>query len=240
MEAGGDAADRRLGERFAERLDERAFSTPRSGSTLLMTRLPAPRGEISAWLIDALARPVEALPCPPLPSFEDPLGDDDFQLALYVCYELHYRGFADVDERWEWEPSLLAFRARLEDRFDAALHHGVPFPRDAIPAGEIDVALRAISEQDSPPLSNYVRSSASYEQVLEFMVHRSGYQLKEADPHSWAIPRLAGPPKASSRAAGSRGVRAGGRSLAWADRGCGRHARRGARSRPAGPARASA
>jgi hypothetical protein len=28
-------------------------------------------------------------------------------------------------------------------------------------------------------------------------VHRSGYQLKEADPHSWAISRLSGPPKAA-------------------------------------------
>jgi hypothetical protein len=29
------------------------------------------------------------------------------------------------------------------------------------------------------------------------MVHRSAYQLKEADPHSWAIPRLSGDPKAA-------------------------------------------
>ena len=29
------------------------------------------------------------------------------------------------------------------------------------------------------------------------MVHRSAYQLKEADPHSWALPRLTGPPKAA-------------------------------------------
>jgi hypothetical protein len=42
-----------------------------------------------------------------------------------------------------------------------------------------------------------VRSSASHEQILEFLVHRSAYQLKEADPHSWAIPRLAGQPKAA-------------------------------------------
>jgi hypothetical protein len=28
-------------------------------------------------------------------------------------------------------------------------------------------------------------------------VHRSAYQLKEADPHSWAIPRLFGAPKAA-------------------------------------------
>jgi hypothetical protein len=31
----------------------------------------------------------------------------------------------------------------------------------------------------------------------EFAVHRSAYQLKEADPHSWAIPRLCGVPKAA-------------------------------------------
>jgi len=28
-------------------------------------------------------------------------------------------------------------------------------------------------------------------------VHRSAYQLKEADPHSWALPRLSGKPKAA-------------------------------------------
>ena len=28
-------------------------------------------------------------------------------------------------------------------------------------------------------------------------MHRSAYQLKEADPHSWAIPRLSGAPKAA-------------------------------------------
>ncbi len=33
--------------------------------------------------------------------------------------------------------------------------------------------------------------------MQEFAVHRSAYQLKEADPHTWAIPRLAGGPKAA-------------------------------------------
>jgi hypothetical protein len=33
--------------------------------------------------------------------------------------------------------------------------------------------------------------------MLEFVVHRSAYQLKEADPHSWALPRLTGAPKAA-------------------------------------------
>ena len=41
-------------------------------------------------------------PCPPV---ADPLSDDDAALALYVLYELHYRGFEGVDEGWEWEPS---------------------------------------------------------------------------------------------------------------------------------------
>ena len=35
----------------------------------------------------------------------------------------------------------------------------------------------------------------AWQQFLEFAVHRSAYQLKEADPHSWAIPRLAGDAK---------------------------------------------
>ena len=46
---------------------------------------------------------------------------EDLQLALYCCYELHYRGFDGVDERWEWEPSLLALRAELERRFEREL-----------------------------------------------------------------------------------------------------------------------
>jgi hypothetical protein len=62
---------------------------------------------------------------------------------------------------------------------------------------EIDVVLRAISEREGPSLSSYIRISASLEELREFVVHRSAYQLKEADPHSWAIPRLSGPPKAA-------------------------------------------
>jgi hypothetical protein len=36
---------------------------------------------------------------------------------------------------------------------------------------------------------------ASEEQFKEVLVHKSAYQLKEADPHSFAIPRLTGKPK---------------------------------------------
>jgi Iron-containing redox enzyme len=152
--------------------------------------LPEPRGAVTALLLDALARPVE-----PLPPAPEPGDEDDLQLALYLCYELHYRGLPEVDERWEWEPSLLALRADLERRFEAALRRDVPVPELA---GAMDLALRAVeAADDAPSLSRHLERRGTLEQYLEFVIHRSAYQLKEADPHSWALPRLSGRPKAA-------------------------------------------
>ena len=50
---------------------------------------------------------------------------------------------------------------------------------------------------DAPSVSTFIEREASAAQVLEFLVHRSAYQLKEADPHTWALPRLHGKPKAA-------------------------------------------
>jgi hypothetical protein len=167
-----------------------------------MPSLPAPRGATTARLFDALRRPPHAIaPRPGLPpAGGDPLADEDLQLALYACYELHYRGFDEVDERWEWEPSLLALRAELEARFERALEAAVPRDTAGSPpaADEMDVALRAIADADGgPSLSRHLERHGTLDQFLEFCVHRSAYQLKEADPHSWALPRLAGEPKAA-------------------------------------------
>jgi len=152
--------------------------------------LPEPRGTASAVLLTALNDAPHPLTLP------DPDGAEDLQLALYCCYELHYRGFDGVDDAWEWEPSLLASRARLEQRFEAELRELVGAPVD--PEAELDIVLRELAAGDeAPSLSTYVEREATLEQVLEFLVHRSAYQLKEADPHSWAIPRLAGAPKAA-------------------------------------------
>src|SRR5947209_213417 len=162
-----------------------------------MRSLPSPRGEVSAALIAELQDPPHELPEPSLPPMPAPLEDEDLQLALYLCYELHYRGLPGVDERWEWSPALLRWRGALEQRFERALLEAVPWRAEQVPASDVDVALRAIAEQDGPPLSSYVKTGATLGQVREFLVHRSAYQLKEADPHSWAIPRLSGPPKAA-------------------------------------------
>ncbi|HST66924.1 MAG TPA: iron-containing redox enzyme family protein, partial [Mycobacteriales bacterium] len=50
---------------------------------------------------------------------------------------------------------------------------------------------------DSPPLASFLHRTATLGQWREFVVHRSVYQLKEADPHTWAIPRLTGLAKAA-------------------------------------------
>jgi hypothetical protein len=159
--------------------------------------LPSPRGPLSEQLLLALSGegvPLGALD-PGAPG--DPLADEDFQLTLYLSYELHYRGLPGIDDRWEWEPSLLRLRGKLEERFERALLEAVPLTAEAVPPEEMDLALREVAEVEGPSLSSFIGTSAGLEQVREFLVHRSAYQLKEADPHSWAIPRLAGPAKAA-------------------------------------------
>jgi hypothetical protein len=159
--------------------------------------LPVPRGDLSELLLTELGRDVHPLPDVDALAVGSPLADEDLQLALYVCYELHYRGLPGVDDRWEWEPSLLALRRTLEECFEAALRDVVDEPSGAAP-GEMDLALRALVEADeAPSLSSYLERDGTKEELLEFVAHRSAYHLKEADPHTWAIPRLSGPPKAA-------------------------------------------
>ena len=157
--------------------------------------LPPARGPLSGFLLEHLGRPVHRLPVPPAP-VDDPLSGDDTQLFLYLCYELHYRGLAGVDDGWEWEPSLLRMRRSVESSFETALRQRVGEP----PIGCKDVPGRLetlIAEAPGPSLSAYFLTRGTLAQFREFAIHRSAYQLKEADPHSWAIPRLSGRAKAA-------------------------------------------
>ena len=163
-----------------------------------MPKLPAPRGPLTEALLGALARDPHRLDAPDVPAATDALADEDLQLGLYLCYELHYRGLPGVADEWEWEPSLLALRRRLEARFEAALIEAIGAPGVSVPPEEMDIALRAIEAADEgPSLSQHLEREGTRAQMLEFVVHRSAYQLKEADPHSWALPRLNGAPKAA-------------------------------------------
>ncbi|MBL7495032.1 iron-containing redox enzyme family protein [Frankia sp. CNm7] len=166
---------------------------------------PAARGTLSEYLLCRLAGPRQVLAGWPAAD-DDALFGEDGALALYCLYELHYRGFAGVDEDWEWEPSLLALRAELEEDLEARLRRladdvgdgpGAAAGAGVDPAG-VPAALREIIGcSTGPSLSGYLAEEGSLEQFREFAIHRSLLQLKEADPHSWAIPRLSGAVKAA-------------------------------------------
>lgn len=169
-------------------------TAPRGAAAL--PSAPSPRGPVSEALLAHLARPPHALPALPRPD-DDPLYGDDSALALYACYELHYRGFAGVDDWWEWEPGLLRERARLERAVERRLADEVGRLGPVAP-GAVAPALEALaSGTGGPSLSAHVLERGTLDQLREFAVHRSAYQLKEADPHTWGIPRVTGAAKAA-------------------------------------------
>jgi hypothetical protein len=157
-------------------------------------RLPAPRGPVSAAVTEYLRG------AGPLPRPEDvaeaAVWGDDLQLALYVCYELHYRGFAGVPPELEWDPDLLRSRAALEHRFLSALRADTEVHDDV----EDALAEILVEPVDGTGVSHFLRKEGELWQVREYAAQRSLYHLKEADPHAWVLPRLWGRAKAGMAA----------------------------------------
>lgn len=129
--------------------------------------LPAPRGPLSTWLVDQLRKPAGALR--DAPGYEgDPVHGEDAALSLYLLYELHYRGFDAVDEDWEWEPSLLSVRQRLElDFLERVTALAGPVLATSDIAGDLEQAMAA---GDGPSLSMYAAEDATLEQTRELAV----------------------------------------------------------------------
>ncbi|MBE1603497.1 iron-containing redox enzyme family protein [Actinopolymorpha pittospori] len=155
--------------------------------------LPTPRGPLSAAVIETLSGDRHrVLPPRATVAAADAYGED-LQLALYTCYELHYRAFAGTDGRWEWDPELLRLRGDLESAFLAALRHDLPHHSD------VASALEPLVHEpvDGDGVSHFLERGGELWQVREFVAMRSLYHLKEADPHAWVIPRLLGQAKAS-------------------------------------------
>jgi hypothetical protein len=152
--------------------------------------LPTPCGPVTQALFDYLH--LEAGELPPLQDVaagaDDPLADRDLQLALYCCYELHYRGF-DLADDFEWDESVLRFRRQLEGRFEQSLRETLS-DRPGRAAADLEAIIA--SGADGPSPSAYMAEHGTVEQFREFAIHRSLYQLKEADAHTWAIPRYIG------------------------------------------------
>lgn len=156
--------------------------------------LPRERGELSAAIICYLGGET-TLPRSQAVQKADPYGDD-LQLALYMTYELHYRGFAGVDAALEWDPALLGVRSLLEGRFLDALR------ADATRHETVDDALAELLVEpvNGTGVSHFLQDEGELWQVREYAAQRSLYHLKEADPHAWVLPRLWGRAKAGMAA----------------------------------------
>jgi hypothetical protein len=154
--------------------------------------LPSPRGPVSETLVAALPREPPDAWLRHVQAPKDAYGDD-LQLALYTCYELHYRSFDGVSGEWEWDPDLLRLRRDMERVFLATLRNEAPRHHDAATA--LDELL--VEPIDTVGISRELRAEGEWWQMREYIAHRSVYHLQEADPHAWVIPRLVGRAKAA-------------------------------------------
>jgi len=164
-------------------------------------RLPSPRGPLSELLIHQLQGRPDGLPGW-TPALLHALSEEDLQLALHLCYGLHYDGFGGVDELWEWEPSLLAVTGLLEKRFLRPLIEEATWAGNGPGLdGDLPTITARVRQQlnsaGGPSLSAFMLEHGGRDQLREFVLHRSIYQRKEADPHTWAIPRLRGAAKSA-------------------------------------------
>lgn len=151
--------------------------------------LPRPRGPLSAAAVELVRDGVV-----PRVSAEgaDPFGED-LAVALHTCFEPHYQGFAGVADDVEWSPDLLAFRRCMELVFERALRDSVKSDEDV--AGALDELL--VEPVPGNGVSHFLRDEGEWWHLREYVVHRSIYHHKEADPHAWVIPRLWGRAKAA-------------------------------------------
>ena len=152
--------------------------------------LPTPRGTLTEALSDCfrgrgVARSVEAD------------SHDDAALALWMLYELHHRGFDEVDDALEWDPALLAVRADLEhdleerwrDRARALAQPAQDRLADGEDFAELFFDLCA-ADTGGESLARFVQREAEEEQVLALLRQRSIYHVREQDSAMWALPRL--------------------------------------------------
>lgn len=154
--------------------------------------LPTPRGPLSNAVFGGLRQER------PMPTMPVGLEPDDIQITLWALYELHYRGFDDVSDRFEWDPSTIAVRSQLERGFEAELRKmAAPLIELATAEPDLVAQLERITSEPVPGLSGYLHREATREQYEDFLRVRSLYHLKESDPHTWTLPRLSGAPKAA-------------------------------------------
>jgi len=168
----------------------------------------APRGPLSSQLVELLAKhphdtdegaSLQGLVTTALARADIISRNDDIQLSLFIFYGLHYGIFEGNAEQWEWMPHLITARTALEQAFESELRDRVEVPDlPDVTRSAVAKALNVLtSAEGGPSLSRFIAKKATVDQLKEFLVQRSIYTLREADPHSWAVPRLTGRPKAA-------------------------------------------
>lgn len=163
------------------------------------------RGPLSSELLEVLTdrAPERAEALPQLARdaalVENPITDDDLQLSLFLLYAVAYGSLPQFGAHWEWDVSLLTTRAVLERAFEDAVRAAVsPVERPEPTRESVAATLFALTApQPGPSLSHFVSRRADEAQARELLIQRSIYTLREADAHSWAIPRLTGRAKAA-------------------------------------------
>lgn len=167
-----------------------------------------PRGPLSKMIDNLLALPPDRrdsreslikLAVEVIDGSEDIVSDDDLQASLTMLYGLCYGDLGSADPRWEWDPRLIEIRGLLENSFEQELRTRLspPLPQSNDVASVAAALFELTAADDSPSVSKFIAREATLEQAIEFLIQKSIYTLKEADPHSWAIPRLQGRAKAA-------------------------------------------
>lgn len=99
--------------------------------------------------------------------------------------EASFGGRSDVSDEAEWDPAVVALRRQAEDWFRNAVNIDRTL---ADPEALVDAtsALRTVS------IPGYLGDYGIRRNVLESLMLRYPYQCKEADPYTFAVPRLSG------------------------------------------------
>jgi hypothetical protein len=161
--------------------------------------LPHARGPVSGHVLAMLRRPQHGdASSPTVVLGPDPVTTDpDAQLALWVLYELHYRGFEDCVGDHEWDPELLRLRGAIERRFEGELREATTHLLGQVDdrADVAEALLALVDRDDGPSIAAFLHRHADRAQLLEFLRQRSLQQLKESDPQAFLVPRLEGAAK---------------------------------------------
>lgn len=112
--------------------------------------------------------------------------DRDTQLAWFLLNATSFAGWDGVPDDIEWDPDVVAMRRSCEAWFSELVVSHFDDADDPM------VAVRRVLDATGPAMSDYLAEHGTREQVAESLMLRLPYQYNEADPHTFAIPRLDG------------------------------------------------